>query len=258
MPCHRKSSGKLLLEVCVDSVDAAKHAMRAGADRIEICERLDKGGLSPDLNLVKAIGVHMGSLGLEKTVRLYAMIRRDDGGKFLYNSDDKRQMMNELNEYSRCGILDGVVFGMLARNNDTMTDITIDMEGTKLMALAAHKVGLDVTFHRAFDKVTHKMSALEFLANDCRVSRVLTSGHADRAIDSLCVLADLVQFCKDKLNGRISIMPGSGVSPENIETIVRKTGAMEIHGSFQGCYNTIRVAKEILQNIEDDLILHSK
>jgi len=45
---------KILLEISVESVEAAAAAERGGADRIELCGDLSVGGLTPDLILMRA------------------------------------------------------------------------------------------------------------------------------------------------------------------------------------------------------------
>jgi len=236
----------LLLEVCVDSVDAAINAMKAGADRIEICSRLDKGGLSPSMGVVMDIAGQRYDLGLEEKVSLFAMVRPDDGGAFLYSQADKENMMNEIRQYGSCKVMNGVVFGLLEECNG---DIRIDMQSVKAMALEAHRLGLDATFHRAFDKVVDKYKALEFLVNECSICRVLTSGKAEVAIESVDLLRDLVHYCDDYLGGRISVMPGSGITQENAAYIIKHTGATQIHGSFAGSYNNILEVRKIMQHM---------
>ena len=81
-----------------------------------------------------------------------------------------------------------------------------------------------VTFHKAFDSVPDKRSALALL-RDLGVSRVLTSGGSGPAVDHLPALADLVRRGGDDL--RIAV--GGGVRPANAARIVAETGAREVH-----------------------------
>ncbi len=237
----------VILEVCVDSLDAAVNAMKGGADRIEICSSLEKGGLSPGMDLVMDIAAQRENLGLEEQVSLYAMVRTDDKGSFMYRDDEKECMVNEIHRYGSCGVLRGVVFGMLQEAGNL--DVQIDMESTKALAFEAQRLGLEVTFHRAFDRVTDKYKALDFLANECSISRVLTSGNASVAVESVDLLCNLVRYCKENLAGRIKVMPGSGITLDNVVYIIKQTGATEIHGSFNGSYETILSVKNIMHHL---------
>jgi copper homeostasis protein len=58
-------------------------------------------------------------------------------------------------------------------------------------------------------------------------SRILTSGGAPNAISGMSLIAQMV---KDA-SGRIVIMAGGGISPENIVTLAEGTGAQEFHSS---------------------------
>ena len=43
----------ILLEACVETLDEALLAQKKGADRVEICRRLDLDGLTPNDSFVK-------------------------------------------------------------------------------------------------------------------------------------------------------------------------------------------------------------
>src|SRR5699024_11816173 len=72
--------------------------------------------------------------------------------------------------------------------------------------------GLDVTFHRAFDAVDDQMTELETILKYDQIKTILTSGGADRATEASSQLAALVERTK---NTSLTIMPGSGLVPEN-------------------------------------------
>ncbi len=57
--------------------------------------------------------------------------------------------------------------------------------------------------------------------------RILTSGLKPKAIESTALLSALIK----KSDGRIIIMPGSGINAENIISIAETTGAKEFHSS---------------------------
>jgi len=85
--------------------------------------------------------------------------------------------------------------------------------------------GSPVTFHRAFDSLPDPREAVATLA-DLGVRRILTSAGAAAVADALPALAELVVAA----DGRIEIMAGGGVQPEQIEKILR-TGVPAIHAS---------------------------
>ncbi|MBV9885405.1 MAG: copper homeostasis protein CutC, partial [Acidobacteria bacterium] len=86
---------------------------------------------------------------------------------------------------------------------------------------------LPVTFHRAFDESADLFVALEDVVAT-GASRLLTSGGAEKAPEAVAKIAELVRQAR----GRILVMPGSGVTAENVAEIVTKTGAMEIHAGL--------------------------
>ena len=45
----------MIVEVCVDSLESALEATKHGADRLELCSRLDVGGLNPSPELYQAV-----------------------------------------------------------------------------------------------------------------------------------------------------------------------------------------------------------
>jgi len=83
---------------------------------------------------------------------------------------------------------------------------------------------LSVTFHRAFDMTRDPFETLDALV-ELGVERILTSGQEPTVLEGLDLITELV----DRAGDRIIIMPGCGITPRNVERIVRASGARELH-----------------------------
>ena len=94
----------------------------------------------------------------------------------------------------------------------------IDIDNTKKLIEAAE--GLEFVFHRAFDRVSQPLKALETLIK-LGCTRILTSGRSANAIDGIHLLKELVTIA----NGRIAIMAGAGVTPQNVAELVHEAGS---------------------------------
>lgn len=129
-------------------------------------------------------------------------------------------MKHDVLHAASCGA-HGVVLGMLTA--DGSIDTAQLLPFTELCAA----LGIELTFHRAFDVVKDPVKALDALLA-CGVRRVLSSGGQRSVMEGLEQLARLVA----EGGSRISVMPGGGVTAENAATVARVTGCTELHGSF--------------------------
>jgi copper homeostasis protein len=197
----------VLVEACVDSLDGALAAARAGAGRIELCAGLIEGGTTPSAGL-------MALAGERSSVPVFTMIR-PRGGDFLYSPAELEIMLRDIAVARRAGT-HGIVIGALT------PDGSVDVEATRALVGAA--APLPVTFHRAFDLTRDLTAALDALIA-CGVQRVLTSGGARRAGEDIDMLASLVA----RAAGRIVVMAGGGISAETAAAIVDRTGVRELH-----------------------------
>lgn len=202
------------LEVCANSLTSALAAQEGGAVRVELCENLKEGGTTPSA----------GQILLARKllhIKLYVLIRPREGD-FLYTDVEYQIMMADIRYCIEAGC-DGVVIGMLN------ADGTIDKERCLEMVRLAKQWGLGVTFHRAFDMCTDQLQALEDII-EMGCERILTSGGKSTAMEGATVINHLVE----QAAGRISIMPGSGVSEANVADLVHFTGVTEVHSSARG------------------------
>jgi copper homeostasis protein len=197
------------IEVCVNSVESAVNAQMGGASRIELCDNLMEGGTTASAGTLLAVRA--------KLICEMNVLIRPRGGDFLYNNTELEAIMNDIAFAKKAGA-DGVVFGFLTE--DGKIDVTL------LKEMITQARPLSVTFHRAFDMCDDPFEALEQLVK-LRIDRILTSGQKQSAIEGSSLLKQLVQ----KAGNRISIMPGGGIRPNNIEKLIKKTGAREFHVS---------------------------
>lgn len=197
------------LEVCCGTIGSVLAAREGGADRVELCSGLDEGGLTPSLGFIRASVAQQG-------IRTHVLIR-PRGGDFLYSDAELRLMTEDVRAARKAGA-HGVVVGALT------ADGYVDVAAMRAMAEAAE--GMSLTFHRAFDMCRDPERALEELVA-LGFDRILTSGQAATAEAGIPMLRNLVR----QASGRIGIMAGCGVSPDNAARILRETGAGEIHAS---------------------------
>ncbi|MCR9152794.1 MAG: copper homeostasis protein CutC [Bacteroidetes bacterium] len=202
-------------EACIESLEGAKLAAKYGADRLELCAALHEGGISPSSALVKQV---MQAVDLD----VFAMIRPLAGG-FQYSEEQIDLLALDIEEMAGIGVK-GVVFGILNER------LGIDLQANKRLVDMAHRYNMIPVCHRAFDFTPEPLSALDQLI-DLGFYRLLTSGQQAKAIDGL----DLIRELKEKSKGRIEIMAGSGVAPQNMPAF-SKSGIDAVHftvGSFE-------------------------
>jgi copper homeostasis protein len=197
------------LEICAGSLVSAQAAQAGGAHRIELCQSLELGGLTPSYGLIREVQAQL-------SIPVFVLIRPRPGG-FVYNSDELSIMRTDIEICRELGCA-GVVLGAL------------DDAGRVAMAHCQPMVTLAgpmaVTFHRAFDVCPDQTQALEdIIALGCQ--RLLTSGGLATAEAGQDQLAALVA----QAAGRISIMPGAGITAANIQALAARTGAQEFHAS---------------------------
>jgi copper homeostasis protein len=198
----------VLLEVCVEDAAGLAAAIEGGADRIELCSALALGGLTPSAGMMV--------LAAKAPVPVYAMIRPRPGN-FIFDETEIDMMCVEI-DAARAAGLAGVVLGA------NLADGRLDV--ATLERLVAQANGMGLTLHRAFDLVPDFSEALES-AISLGFERILTSGGATTASDGAGQLADIV----DRASGRISIMPGSGVTQAAVGELLARLTVSEVHSS---------------------------
>jgi len=205
---------KTILEIAVFNIEAALNALAAGADRIEFCENPMEGGTTPSYGSLKTL--------IHKTKTPVFPIIRPRGGDFLYSDDEFDSMKSDLLLVKDLGY-PGAVIGLLKKDGH------IDFDRTA--ALVSVAGNMEITFHRAFDRCIDPLKGLEdIIQTGCK--RILTSGQVPHVSNALPLITQLV----NNANGRITIMPGSGVRANNIADIISSTGVMEIHSSARKNY----------------------
>lgn len=197
------------LEICAVGLNNALIAQRQGAHRIELCENLESGGLTPSHGTL--------SLAAEMTdIPLHVLIR-PRRGNYVYDKNERNIMLRDIKIVRSMGFA-GVVIGAL------LSDGTLDNEITKALKNAAEE--MSVTFHRAIDVCTRPEAAIETLVA-LGVERLLTSGGAHKATQG----ASQIAIWQANYGSSIKIMAGSGIRSHNALDIITMTGVNEIHAS---------------------------
>ena len=199
------------VEICVESTSFAEAAAEAGADRLEVCDRLDLDGLTPQLGDVAS------ALGTGASV--VAMLRnRVD---FLAGNDGGASLLGPLREFASMGV-QGVVFGFLE------ADGQLDWDSNRRLLEAAKEHDLEVVFHRAIDAASDPLLAAAQL-QELQFDRVLSAGGSGTILEGSKLFLRM-RAQSPKLNW----MPGGGVRGENMVQLLEMMQPTDIHSSAGG------------------------
>jgi copper homeostasis protein len=211
----------VLVEACVTTVEEAEASVAAGAHRLELCRDLAVGGLTPGAELLAAVTAAV-------EVPVFAMAR-PRSGSFVFDAGEVETTVREIEGLLRGGAA-GIVVGALHPSGG------IDVDAMRRLVAAAGP--RPVTFHRAFDELEDPVAAMGALA-DLKVTRVLTSGGAKRALDAVPRLTELVR----RGAGRVGVLAGGGVRGDHVADLVARTGVREVHARAEAIPGLLRALR---------------
>ena len=199
----------IVKEACVERLDEAILAEKNGANRIELCSRLDLDGLTPHRNMIKDV---INSVKIPVKVMI-----RPRAGNFVYHDQELDLMKDDILYCQRVNV-SGIVLGVLKE------DKTVDLVATRLLSDIA--TGLDITFHKGIDEVSSIFTELDRLRNIQAVTNILTSGGADSAMEGSDTLKEMVTRYK----GQLTIIAAGKITEQNIVKVHELICAQEYHG----------------------------
>lgn len=199
------------VEVIVQNEKDAIAAEQSGADRLELVSAISEGGLTPSYGTIVRV---LASVRIPVQV----MIRPHSYG-FVYDESDFLTIKEDILMTKMLGA-NGIVFGCLCKNGN--------IDEPLLEAVLDLADGMDITFHRAFDAVKNQQEAFKVICKyGDKIKRILTSGGKNNAANATAELHHLVKL--SQTHNCSLIMPGAGLTPDNIKSVAIETEAKEFH-----------------------------
>ena len=205
---------RMELEVIGFDLASCLIAETHGANRIELCANPHEGGTTPSYGMISVAR-------RQTSIQLFPIIR-PRGGDFLFSELEFQSMITDIQQCEHLGC-DGVVIGMLTK------DGRVDID--RCAQLINHAGAMEVTFHRAFDRVKDPMRSLEEII-ELGCTRILTSGLRP----NVDLGREMLQTLVVAAGRRITIMPGSGVRSANLLELAKFTGASAFHSSARSSH----------------------
>ncbi|GGI40357.1 copper homeostasis protein CutC [Mammaliicoccus stepanovicii] len=206
----------MIKEACVETLEQIQHAIKHGANRIELCDNLSVGGTTPSYGMVK-IAIELCH---EHDVEVAVMIR-PRGGNFQYDYFEYEIMRQDIIQLKTLNV-DAFVFGCLDENQY--------LDEWKMKALKDACGDIQCVCHMAFDLINpyNQLKSLDWLI-DHQYTRVLTHGGTPdtQLFNNLNHLGKLLIHSK----GNITIMPGGGLTKDNLHELLHDIPFDEVHGT---------------------------
>ena len=200
---------QILKEVCVDSLEDAINAEKNGANRIELCSRLDLDGLTPSKKLISKVFSKLN-------IPIRVMIRPKHPS-FIYSEGEIRLMLKSIIFCKELGV-DGVVLGCLNKNSH------LNIEQIDLLTKFAKP--LNVIIHKAIDSTNSVIDSLSLLIKNKKNNGVLTSGGQQFAKDSIETLKKMLDLAPDSFE----IICAGGITFENFNELHNQIKSKHYHG----------------------------
>ena len=196
---------EMILEVIACSVADAVAAEKGGANRLEVVRALDRGGLTPPIELVRAIKDAVD-------LPLRVMVRESHGYQTSGETEIEK-LCAAAKEFSKLGV-DGLVLGFLKGK-------TIDLDLTRRVLAAAPK--LKATFHHAFEDAADQLQAVCEIKKLSQVDRILShGGSGDQRSQRLDAYVHAAA-------PEITILAGGGIDSGAIALLRHTTAVREFH-----------------------------
>ena len=202
-------SRPLILEACVETIQQGLLAEKNHADRIEFCQRLDLGGITPDHDLIRT--------AINKIKIPVKIMIRPRGGDFIYSNSEIDRMKSDIKYCKLIGV-EEVVLGAL--NNDEKVDYSLTQHLAKLA------IPMKVTFHKAIDEVSNYMNALKTLSSIQNIGSVLTSGTKENALAG----KDYIKIASEEFSETLNIIAAGSITNTNLKEIHSELNMKEYHG----------------------------
>lgn len=219
-----------VLEVIACSVTDAIAAQRGGASRLEVVRDLDRGGLTPSVELVRAIQQAVG-------LPLRIMVRESDGYETRSASEGER-LCAAAECFGDLGV-DGLVLGFLKKGE-------IDLDLTARVLASAPNI--KATFHHALEDATDQLHAVRELKKLVQVDRILSHGGAGTLAERTRRLDAYAHAAAPQ----ITIIAGGGIDYKAIEMLKRTTLVREFHvgrAAREGFHVAGPVDAELVRNL---------
>ncbi len=198
-----------LLEVIATTLEDALEAERGGAGRIELVRALVMGGFTPDPLLP-------GLVSRRVKIPLRVMIRESDSST-AHGAEEFERLEAAIDRLKTAPI-QGLVFGFVRRG-----EIEVEKVERLLLRMPAD---WRVTFHRAFEAVTHPFASLEVLKRYPQIDRILTNGlESEDAKERRLRLEELQNAAGD----RITIIAAGGPALAKLRVLAESPVIRELH-----------------------------
>ena len=202
----------MLKEACVETLEQAINAERLGADRLELCSRLDLDGLTPDVSLYRKVKKAV-NIPIHVMIRIAPRRAPDD---FVLTNDDLEEMDRQMRIFKDFHV-DGFVLGGL----DVNKQVSIDQVNRLCSWVDDEKL----VFHKAIDQTDDPIRNALLLEEKTNVTHLLTSGGALSAWEGKGVIKRMQEQLK-----RIVVIVAGCVTNQNLSSLDAHLSASEYHG----------------------------
>ena len=226
------------VEIAVQDLAGLEVAALAGADRVELCVDLARGGLTPPPDLVAEAAERAAALVSVRDARphfdVHVLVRSRAGSddflgrpeEFAYSADEVALMAEQAAASIEAGAA-GVVLGALTPAGELDVPALTAIRDAALGAARSTLRGVTLTAHRAVDALPDRAAREDAVRSLLGLGfhRVLSSGGAESAPAGAEDLAAMVRAGAEL----IDICAGAGIRPADIGPLVQATGAGHVH-----------------------------